>query len=132
MNGLVRNTRSGSSRSCKARNLSGPTDRAAAINTPVSQNVRIMGRSEISSPAIRYFPPKLAPGQRLLARCCDLVADVAEFFAELRHRRFCLVAVLPGAVISSSCHNFILALFTRRPGNLGSAVPERCVERRWM
>jgi len=72
------------------------------VGDPLSATCR---RSEISSPAIRYFPLKLAPGQRLLARCEDLLADAAEFLAELRHHRFRCVAVLPGAIIGSFCHN---------------------------
>ena len=80
------------------------------VGDPLSATCR---RSEISSPAIRYFPLKLAPGQRLLARCEDLLADAAEFLAELRHHRFRCVAVLPGAIIGSFCHNFILAIFPR-------------------
>src|ERR1039458_2784928 len=62
-----------------------PVDAFRGIDR-IAATAFILGRSEISRPAIRYFPLKLAPGQRLLARCGDLLADAAEFLAEFPHR----------------------------------------------
>src|ERR1019366_10414083 len=85
-NGLVRKTRLGSSRNFSARSPSGSSDRAAAINTPESKNVRIIRRSEVSAPAIRYLALEFPAGEHLLARCLDLLPDPAAIPAEFRHR----------------------------------------------
>ncbi len=43
---------------------SGSSDRATAIDTPGSMNVRIIRRSEVSAPAIRYLALELPAGER--------------------------------------------------------------------
>ena len=60
----------------------GPTDRAAAINTLESKNVRIIRRSEVSAPAICYLALEFPAGKRLFARCGDLIAKPSEIPAE--------------------------------------------------
>jgi hypothetical protein len=61
---------------------SGSSDRATAIDTPESMNVRIIRRLEVSAPAIRYLALELPAGERLLARRGDLVAEPSEIPAE--------------------------------------------------
>ena len=65
-----------------SRSRSGPTDRAAAISTPESKKVWIIGRSEVASPAVGYFALKLATSKRLFTRRGDLFGDPTHFPTE--------------------------------------------------
>jgi hypothetical protein len=58
-------------------------DRAAAISTPESKKVWIIGLSEITGPAIGYLAFEFPPGERLLTRCGNPLGNPAQFPAEL-------------------------------------------------
>ena len=57
-------------------------DRAAAISTPESKKVWIIGRSEVTGPAICYLALELPARERLLTRCGDLLGDPTQLSTE--------------------------------------------------